>query len=78
MFIVNTILETQIYFDYLFIYLSIFAFCRVTPVAYDSSQARGQIRVIAASLCQSHSNEESELCLQSTPQLAGNPGSLSH
>ena len=48
-----------------------FFFClfRSKPVAYGSPQARGQIRGVAASLCQSHSNAGSELCLQPIPQL---------
>ena len=40
---------------------------RAARMAYGSSQARGQIRAIAAGLCQSHSNARSEPCLQ--PQL---------
>ena len=37
--------------------------------ARGSSQARGQIRTVAASLCHSQSNARSKLHLQSTPQL---------
>ena len=42
-----------------------FFFChfRATPAAYGGSQARGRIGAIAASLCHSHSNKESELSL---------------
>ena len=38
-----------------------------TPTAYASSQARGWIGAVAASLC--HSHTRSEPCLRSTPQL---------
>ena len=44
------------------------------PAAYGGSQARGLIgATTAASLCQSHSNAGSELCLQPTPQLTATP-----
>ena len=46
-----------------------FGFFRVELVAYGSSQARGQIRAAAASLCHSHSNSRSQPHLQSTPKL---------
>ena len=46
----------------LFFFL-VFVLFRVTPTAYGGSQARGLIGVVAASLCQSHSNARSELCL---------------
>ena len=55
---------------FLFSFLLLF---RVTPVAYESSQARGSIRPAAAGLRQSHSNTESKLCLQPTPQLMAMP-----
>ena len=45
----------------LFYFICLF---RAAPSAYGSSQARGQIRASAASLCHSHSNTRSE------PQLA--------
>ena len=59
----------------LFIYLFIYLFClfRAAPEAHGGSQARGQIRAIAAGLCHSHSNEGSEPCLQPTPQLTAMP-----
>ena len=44
-------------FIYLFIYLFIF---RTAPVAYGSSQARGQIRAASAILHHSHSNARSQ------------------
>ena len=44
-----------------------------TPTAYRGSQTRGQIGAAATSLCQSHSNTGSELCLQPTPQLMAMP-----
>ena len=42
---------------------------RVTPVAYGSSQARGQIGAVAAGLYHGHSNARSEACPKPTPQL---------
>ena len=45
---------------------------------YVSSQARGQIEVIAAGLCHSHSNTGSKPCPRPIPQLSGNAGSLIH
>ena len=48
-------------------------FFRATPVAYGSSQARGQIRAIATSLFHSHSNSRSKLHLQPTPRLVTTP-----
>ena len=44
-------------------------FFRATPATCGGSQARGPIGAVAAGLCQSHSNLESEPCLRSTPQL---------
>ena len=56
---------------HLFIYLvSLF---RVEPTAYGSSQARGPIRAVAASLHHSHSNTRSKLHLRPTPQLMAMP-----
>ena len=40
------------------------------PVAYESSQARGQIRAVAAGLCHSYSNTGSEPPLRPVRQLA--------
>ena len=37
-----------------------FIFYRATPMAYGGSQARGLVRAVATSLCQSHSNMGSE------------------
>ena len=42
---------------------------RAAPAAYGSSQARGPIGAIAASLHHNHSNSGSELHLQPTPQF---------
>ena len=61
---------------YLFIYLFIdclFAFSGAIPEAYGGSQARGLIRAVVASLCQSHSNTGFELSLQPIPQLTATP-----
>ena len=49
-----------------FIYLFIFAFTGPHPMAYVSSQARGQIRAAADCLCHSHSNVVSEPNLRHT------------
>ena len=48
---------------------------RAAQVAYGGSQARGQIRAVAASLHHSHSNAGSEPCLRPTPQLMAMPDS---
>ena len=61
---------------YLFIslvFFCLFTFSGAAPVACVYSQARGLIRAVATHLCQSHSNEESEPCLQPTPQLKAMP-----
>ena len=44
-------------------------FFRAAPVAYGSSQVRGQIAAAAASYIYSYNNAGSELCLQPIPQL---------
>ena len=49
------------------------SFFRATHAASGSSQARGQIGVIAARLHHSHRNTGSEPCLRSTPQLLAMP-----
>ena len=53
--------------------VGLFVISWATPSAYRSSQARGRIGTTATSLCQSHSNEGSEPCLQPTPQLTAVP-----
>ena len=50
-----------------------FSFFRAAPVAYGDSQARGQIRAVAAGLHYSHSSMGSELHLRPTPQLTAMP-----
>ena len=59
-------------FHFLFIlfYFILFLLFRTTHTAYGGSQARGQIRATAASLCHSHSNSGSK------PRLG--PGSTTH
>ena len=57
----------------IFLFLFHFLLFRAPPVAYGSSQARGRIRAVAASLCHSHSNVGSEPCLGPTPHLAATP-----
>jgi len=48
-------------------------FSWAAPAAFGGSQARGRIRVVDASLRQSHSSWGSELRLQPIPQLAAMP-----
>ena len=50
---------------------------RVAPLAYVSSQARGRIGAVAASLHHSHSNSGSEPHRQLTLQLTATPDTLS-
>ena len=54
------------------IYICICLF-RDVPVAYGSSQAKGQIGAVVASLHHSHSNGGSELHQQLIPYLAAMP-----
>jgi len=58
---------------FIFYFILFFVFSRAAPVAYGGSQARGLIRAVATSLCPSHGNKRSELCLQPTPQLMATP-----
>ena len=51
----------------------LFVFSRAAPEAYGGSQARGQIRSVATTLCQSHSNTGSEPRLRPTPELTPTP-----
>ena len=46
-----------------------FFFFKAAAVAYGGSQARGQIRAVAAGLCHNHSNARSKTCLQPVSQL---------
>ena len=57
------------------IFLETFFVCffRAAPAAYGGSQAKGQIRAVAAGLHHSHSNADSKPCLQPTPQLKATP-----
>ena len=48
-------------------------FFAAAPAAYGSSQARGQIGAVDASLYHSHSNIRSEPHQQPTPQLMATP-----
>ena len=57
----------------LFLYPPPLIFFCATLTAYGSSQARGQIRAVAASLHHSHSNMGSELHLRPIPQLTATP-----
>ena len=62
----------------IFFFFFFFSFCllRATPVAYGSSQARGGIGAVAASLHHSHSNAGSKPHLRSAPQLMAMPDPL--
>ena len=51
----------------------LFAFSRATPLAYGSSQARGQMGAVATSLRQNHSNTGSDPHLCPAPQLTAMP-----
>ena len=51
----------------------LFLLFRATPMAYRSSQARGQIGAVAADLPHSHSNGRSEPHLRPAPQLVATP-----
>ena len=55
------------------LYFAFFFFFRAAPTVYRSSQARGRIRAVAASLHHSHSNARSKPHLQPTPQLMATP-----
>ena len=44
-------------------YFFVFCLFRTAPAAYGSSQARGLIRAVAASLVHSHNNSRSKQCL---------------
>ena len=57
------------------VYTLNFSLClfRTAPATYGSSQARGQIRTVAASLHHSHGNSGSETCRQPTPQITAMP-----
>ena len=54
-------------------FFCLFAISWAAAAAYGSSQVRGQIRAVAASLRQSHSNTGSEPHLQPTPQFMATP-----
>ena len=57
-----------------FLFCFVFCFFRATPAAYEGFQeAGGLIGATADSLCHSHSNARSELCLKPTPQLTATP-----
>ena len=60
-------------FCFVFFFFSPFCLFRAVPMAYRGSQARGQTEATAANLHHSHSNVESELHLQTTPQLTAMP-----
>ena len=44
-----------------FFFFGLFVFSRATPLAYGGSQARGPVRTVAASLCQSNPGSEPRL-----------------
>ena len=49
------------------VHVCVCVFFRATPTAHGDSQARGQIRAVAAGLHHSHSNARAEPCLWPTP-----------
>ena len=55
---------SQIYGHLAVLFVCLFCFCpfRAAPATYGGSQARGLIRTVAVSLCQSHSNAGSLTC----------------
>ena len=53
--------------------LYVFFLFRTTPVAYESSQSRGQIKAVAAGLQHNHSDARSKLHLRPAPQLMAMP-----
>ena len=55
------------------LFLDFFGCFRATPMAYESSQARGQIRAVAAVLHHSHSKARSEPLLPPSPQFTATP-----
>ena len=59
--------------SFYFFLIIMFCLLRVTPAAYGSSQARGPIGAVAASLCHSQGNLGSELSLRPTLQLMAVP-----
>ena len=65
----------KVYSSRLFIlfYFILFYYFRATPTVYGSSQARGPIGAVAASLHHSRSNGGSEPHLQPIPQLTATP-----
>ena len=58
-----------------FLFVCFYLF-RAAPTAYGGSQARGQIRAVAAGLQHSRSNLGSEPRLRPTPQLSATPDPL--
>ena len=60
-------------FLFLVFFFGLSAISWAALAAYGGSQARGPIRTVAASLCQSHSNAGFEPHLQPTPQLPAMP-----
>ena len=59
--------DTMIFFSFFFF------FFRAAPTAYGSSQAKGQIRAVVASLHHTHGNTGSESHLGPMPQFAAMP-----
>ena len=57
----------------IFYFFCLFAISWAAPTPPGGSQARGQIRVVATGLHQSHNNVRSKSHLQPTPQLMATP-----
>ena len=58
---------------FIFYFFVFFAISWAAPKAYGGSQAKGQIRVVATGLRQSHSSAGSQPRLRPTPQLTATP-----
>ena len=67
--IINILEDLDNLSSFIYLFICLFAFFRVAPVAYGGSQARRLIGAVATGLRQNHSNARSELCLQPIPQL---------
>ena len=75
MIIVDTLFHWKKMFEMSFYFIFIFCIFKATPEVYGSSQARGRIGAVAASLHHSHSHihARSQPHLRPTPQLTAMP-----
>lgn len=70
---INIFLFMYVFIYFILIFFVFLSFFRAALAAYGSSQTRGLIGAVAASLHQSHSNPGSKLRLQRTSQLTATP-----